>query len=162
MNNEILSIYNTFQSESLNLFFDSLISFVNKYHTTFSNYVTRDYLELVVKFQSNDFILGHSDDNFESEISYYRNLAKQGLDEEGICIQVASLIWNLSEYMLNEICPNCHDSNLRLSSSIKSHQTIKFCDECLYTGIDEKFIEIDEELVPANKNQVNSYLKDKI
>ncbi|WP_221635860.1 hypothetical protein [Listeria seeligeri] len=88
------------------------------------------------KFEANNFILGHSDDNFEAGNSYYKDLIEQGLDKENICKQVSSVVWDLSGYMLDETCPNCHDSNLRLTSSIDIQRIIKFCDECFYTGID--------------------------
>ncbi|MBC1452689.1 hypothetical protein HB790_11115 [Listeria welshimeri] len=159
MNEEILNIYENVQNESLSIFFDDLISFINKYHLEFSKYISGEYLESMEKFEAKNFILGHSDDNFEVAIPYYKDLIEQGLDKENICRQVSSLVWDLSGYMLDKICPNCHDSNLRLTSSIDKKQIITFCDECLYTGIDGKFVEIDEEILPANKNQVSSYLK---
>ncbi|WP_221636988.1 hypothetical protein [Listeria seeligeri] len=45
------------------------------------------------KFEANNFILGHSDDNFEAGNSYYKDLIEQGLDKENICKQVSSVVW---------------------------------------------------------------------
>ncbi|WP_262343524.1 hypothetical protein, partial [Lactiplantibacillus plantarum] len=160
MNQKILTVYENFQNVSLSIFFDELILFINRYHYEFTKYVSKDYLEAMEKFEAKYFILGHSDNNFEIGISYYRNLIEQGLDKENICRQVSLLIWDLSGYMIDEICPICHDSNLRLASSIGREKLIKFCDECLSTEIDGKFVQTDEEILPANRDQVNSYLRE--
>ncbi|BDR59380.1 hypothetical protein [Xylocopilactobacillus apicola] len=85
------------------------------------------------------------------------------MDEEEISKQVSSLIWDLSAYMTNEICPNCLDSNLRLTLEAgKERPIIKFCDECLYTGVNDKYTKISGDLVPATKKIVESYLKFKL
>ncbi|MBA4538228.1 hypothetical protein H1Z61_14060 [Bacillus aquiflavi] len=120
-------------------------------------HTAKDLYNKVRQFKSQDFILGHSEDDFEELIAYYKNMLKQ-LDEKKICSQVIQLIWDISAYMLDEICPNCHYSNLRLTSSIDEKDTVKFCDECLYTSINNNYVEIDDEIIPANKKQVSAYL----
>lgn len=162
MTEEILAIYNDFYINSLDSFFDELIGYVNKYDSTFLKYTSLEYLDAIKKLNSQNLILGHSDDNFEIAISFYNNQIKEGLNEEEISNQVSSLIWDLSVYMTNEECPSCHDSNLRLTITAgKADQIIKFCDECLYTGIDGKHVDIEDDLIPAPKNMVKSYLNTK-
>ncbi|EAH3523558.1 hypothetical protein D5V67_15585, partial [Listeria monocytogenes] len=111
---------------------------------------------------STSLILGHSDDNFEIAIPFYTNKVIEGLNEEELSNQVSSLIWDLSAYMTEELCPSCNDSNLRLTTMVSREDTlVKFCDECLYTGIRNERVEIEEDLVPAPKKKVEEYLRGK-
>lgn len=159
MKEELLKIYKTFSTDNLYIFFDKLISYVNNHVIVFSKYISLDYLEAIKVLNSKKLILGHSDDDFEIAIPFYVNQLKAGTSEEKICNQVAGLIWDLSAYMTDEVCPSCHDSNLRLTTKTNEiNQIIKFCDECLYTGIDGVSIEIEEDLIPASKDLVESYL----
>ncbi|WP_086312696.1 hypothetical protein A5821_000282 [Enterococcus sp. 7F3_DIV0205] len=160
MREEILTIYNNFSIDSLDLFFDELINYVKKYDSIFLKYTSLEYLDEMKKFKSKNLILGHSDDNLEIAIPFYTNKIKKGLNEEEMSKQVSSLIWDLSAYMTDEECPSCHDSNLRLTvATSNTNQIIKFCDECLYTGIADKHVDVKDDLIPAPKNLVKSYLK---
>ncbi|EAD3286292.1 hypothetical protein ACI1GO_001883 [Listeria monocytogenes] len=157
MNTDIIKIYDDFDKNKLNIFFDNLIQFVNKYESEFQKYTSLDYLKSIRKFKSQDFILGHSDDNLEVGIFFYKTKVEE--NREDICNQVAALIWALSAYMIDEVCPICSESNMRLTVIAgESGPIVKFCDECLYTGVDGKYVEIKEELIPASKNLVKSYL----
>lgn len=161
MKEEILSIYSSFSVNNLDVFFDKLISYVNKYDSIFLKYTSLEYLNAIKKLNSKNLILGHSDDNFEIAIPFYTNQISKGLNEEELSNQVASLIWDLSVYMIDEECPSCHDSNLRLTTTTsETSKIVKFCAECLYTGIDGKHVEIQDDLIPASKDVVESYLKD--
>lgn len=160
MREEILTIYNNFSIDSLDSFFDELISYVKKYDSIFLKYTSLEYLEEIKKLNSKNLILGHSDDIFEIAIPFYTNKIKEGLNEEEISNQVSSLIWDLSAYMTDEECPSCHDSNLRLTvTTNNANQIIKLCDECLYTGIAGKHVYVEDDLIPAPKSLVKSYLK---
>lgn len=160
MEEEILKIYSNFSINNLDVFFDELISYVNKYDSIFFKYTSLEYLDAIKKLDSKNLIIGHSDDNFEIAISFYMNQINKGLNEEELSNQVSSLIWDLSAYMTDEECPSCHDSNLRLTIiSSEINQIIKFCDECLYTDINGKRVDIEDDLIPAPKSIVKSYLK---
>lgn len=160
MKDDILEIYTKFEETNLNLFFDYLISFVKKYSNVFEKYTSTTYLEAIQNVSSNSYILGHSDDNFNIAIPFYIKQINEGLSEEGISNQISTLIWDLSAYMTNEECPSCHDSNLRLTITNENNQVIKFCDECLYTGLDGRHIDIEGDLIPAPKEIVEKYLND--
>ncbi|MBC2183852.1 hypothetical protein HCB33_10840 [Listeria sp. FSL L7-0233] len=158
MNTDIIKIYDEFDKNELNNFFDKLIQFVNKYESEFQKYTSLDYLKSIRKFKSQSFILGHSDDNLEAGIFFYKTKVEEN-QEEDICNQVSALIWTLSAYMIDEVCPVCSESNMRLTVIAgESEPIVKFCDECLYTGVGGKYVEIKEELIPASKNLVKSYL----
>ncbi|MCD2248012.1 hypothetical protein LAX74_014245 [Listeria marthii] len=158
MNTDIIKIYDDFYKNELNIFFDKLIQFVNKYESEFQKYISLDYLKSIRKFKSQSFILGHSDDNLETGIFFYKTKVEEN-QEEDICNQVSALIWTLSAYMIDEVCPVCSESNMRLTVIAgESEPIVKFCDECLYTGVGGKYVEIKEELIPASKNLVKSYL----
>jgi hypothetical protein len=160
MKEEILKIYDSFSINDLASFFDKLINYVNKYESIFSKYTSLEYLNGIKLLNSKNLILGHSDDNFEISIPFYIKQINKGIDEKEICNQVVSLIWDLSAYMTHEECPNCHDNNLRLTVTNKANQIIKFCDECLYTDINDKHVDIQDDLIPASKKIIDSYLKD--
>lgn len=163
MKEDILAIYKKFDMNKLGIFFDELIEYVNKYESVFSKYISQDYLKSIRKLDSKNLMLGHSDDNFEVAISFYTDKIVGGLNEEEISTQISLLIWDLSAYMTEEVCPSCHDSNLRLTSMIKEKKVIvKFCDECLYTGINDEHVEIEEDLVPASKELIESYLNRRV
>ncbi|WP_221768790.1 hypothetical protein [Listeria marthii] len=131
---------------------------MNKYESEFQKYISLDYLKSIRKFKSQSFILGHSDDNLETGIFFYKTKVEEN-QEEDICNQVSALIWTLSAYMIDEVCPVCSESNMRLTVIAgESEPIVKFCDECLYTGVGGKYVEIKEELIPASKNLVKSYL----
>ncbi|MBC1547819.1 hypothetical protein HCJ27_11980 [Listeria sp. FSL L7-1435] len=160
MKEDILAIYNKFEINNLNMFFDDLIEYVNKYYTVFSKYISLDYLDAITRLDSTSLILGHSDDNFEIAIPFYTNKVIEGLNEEELSNQVSSLIWDLSAYMTEELCPSCNDSDLRLTTIVSREDIlVKFCDECLYTGIRNEHVEIEEDLVPAPKKKVEEYLR---
>lgn len=162
MKEDILEIYKKFDINNLNMFFDNLVEYVNKYSSIFSKYTSLDYLETIRKLKSTDLILGHSDDSFEIAIPFYIKKVIEGLSDEELSNQISLLIWDLSAYMTEEVCPNCNDSNLRLASMIDEKRTIvKFCDECLYTGINNKYVEIEKDLVPASKELIELCLNDK-
>ncbi|WP_228465706.1 hypothetical protein [Listeria marthii] len=131
---------------------------MNKYESEFQKYISLDYLKSIRKFKSQSFILSHSDDNLEAGIFFYKTKVEEN-QEEDICNQVSALIWTLSAYMIDEVCPVCSESNMRLTVIAgESEPIVKFCDECLYTGVGGKYVEIKEELIPASKNLVKSYL----
>lgn len=162
MKEDILAIYKKFEINNLNMFFDDLIEYVNKYYSVFSKYTSIDYLDAITRVDSTGLILGHSDDNFEIAIPFYTNKVIEGLSEEELSNQVSSLIWDLSAYMTEELCPSCNDSNLRLATMVsKGDILVKFCDECLYTGIRNEHVEIEEDLVPAPKKMIEVYLSER-
>lgn len=161
MKEDILNIYKKFDINNLDIFFDNLIRCVNKYRFVFSKYISLDYLEAIGKLDSESMILGHSDDNFEIAIPFFTNKVLEGLSEEELSTQIASLIWDLSAYMTEEVCPSCKDSNLRLTSTLDVEKSVvKFCDECLYTGKGDKHIAIEGELIPASKERVELCLNE--
>lgn len=162
MKEDILAIYKKFEINNLNMFFDDLIEYVNKYYSVFSKYTSIDYLDAITRVDSTGLILGHSDDNFEIAIPFYTNKVIEGLSEEELSNQVSSLIWDLSAYMTEELCPSCNDSNLRLTTMVsKGDILVKFCDECLYTGIRNEHVKIEEDLVPAPKKMIEVYLSER-
>lgn len=162
MKEDILAIYKKFEMNNLNMFFDDLIEYMNKYYSVFSKYTSIDYLDAITRVDSTSLIIGHSDDNFEIAIPFYTNKVIEGLSEEELSNQVSSLIWDLSAYMTEELCPSCNDSNLRLTTMVsKEDILVKFCDECLYTGIRNEHVVIEEELVSASKKMVEVYLSGK-
>lgn len=160
MNKSIIKIYDSFDKSELNIFFDNLIKFVNKYDSEFQKHTSLKYLNSIKKFKSQDFILGHSDDSLELGISFYKKKIEENQDEEATCNQVSSLIWALSAYMTDELCPICSESNLRLTvMKQEENQIVKFCDECLSTIINDNYVKIEGELIPASKKMVESYLE---
>ncbi|MHC5216411.1 hypothetical protein ACYSNR_07065 [Enterococcus sp. LJL128] len=163
MKEDLLNIYNNFDSKKLDELFDDLVKYVNNYEYVFSRYTVLDYLEEMKKFDSKYFVIGHSDDNFLLGIPYYKKNILDGIDEQEITNQVTSLIWDLGTYMTDEICPNCHESNLRLTTTItKKNELVKFCDECLYKGISNKYVDIQEELIPATKTLITHSIDESI
>ncbi|EAH3457484.1 hypothetical protein D5V36_06190, partial [Listeria monocytogenes] len=60
MKEDILAVYKKFEINNLNMFFDDLIEYVNKYYTVFSKYISLDYLDAITRLDSTSLILGHS------------------------------------------------------------------------------------------------------
>ncbi|MBO1628467.1 hypothetical protein [Bacillus arachidis] len=153
MRKELLEIYTNFSNEKLETFFDDLIGIVIQNQEIFSKYLTIDFFNEIIKYKSTDFIIGHSDDLFSKGVDYYKkNIGT--FSEEQLVRQVATLIWGLSAYMLDKLCPNCQQSNMRLLMSENRSDIYEFCEECLFTILDGNPVNVDEELFPAKKQEV--------
>ncbi|WIY63172.1 hypothetical protein [Bacillus arachidis] len=153
MRKELLEIYTNFSNEKLETFFDDLIGIVIQNQEIFSKYLTIDFFNEIIKYKSTDFIIGHSDDLFSKGVDYYKkNIGT--FSEEQLVRQVATLIWGLSAYMSDKLCPNCQQSNMRLLMSENRSDIYEFCEECLFTILDGNPVNVDEELFPAKKQEV--------
>lgn len=93
---------------------------------------------------------------FEAGISYYIDVFPD-LNDRQKCEQVIALICRMANFMITKICPSCKDTNLILYTPSSREQIYEFCEECLYIGLDGEYIEVDEELFPANRRQVEEY-----
>lgn len=153
MRKELLEIYTNFPNEKLETFFDDLIGIVIQNQEIFSKYLTINFFNEIIKYKSTDFIIGHSDDLFSKGVDYYKkNIGT--FSEEQLVRQVATLIWGLSAYMLDKLCPNCQQSNMRLLMPENRSDIYEFCEECLFTILDGNPVNVDEELFPAKKQEV--------
>ena len=155
MKQEILDVYGKFDINNLPDFFDNLIYLTRKYKKNFYKYVENEFLEKMVNYKSDDFIIGHSDDFFDKGIRYYVNNFGEYSEKE-IILQVSGLIWSLCVYMINQECPACHQANLRLLE--RSGKIYEFCEECLFKSCNGSLVKIEEELFPAKKELVLNYL----
>ena len=155
MKQEILDVYGKFDINNLLDFFDNLIYLTRKYKKNFYKYVENEFLEKMVNYKSDDFIIGHSDDFFDKGIRYYVNNFGEYSEKE-IILQVSGLIWSLCVYMINQECPACHQANLRLLE--RSGKIYEFCEECLFKSCNGSLVKIEEELFPAKKELVLNYL----
>ena len=155
MKQEILDVYGKFDINNLPDFFDNLIYLTRKYKKNFYKYVENEFLEKMVNYKSDDFIIGHSDDFFDKGIRYYVNNFGEYSEKE-IILQVSGLIWSLCVYMINQECPVCHQANLRLLE--RSGKIYEFCEECLFKSCNGSLLKIEEELFPAKKELVLNYL----
>lgn len=155
MKQEILDVYGKFDINNLPDFFDNLIYLARKYKKNFYKYVENEFLEKMVNYKSDDFIIGHSDDFFDKGIRYYVNNFGEYSEKE-IILQVSGLIWSLCVYMINQECPACHQANLRLLE--RSGKIYEFCEECLFKSCNGSLVKIEEELFPAKKELVLNYL----
>ena len=155
MKQEILDVYGKFDINNLPDFFDNLIYLTRKYKKNFYKYVENEFLEKMVNYKSDDFIIGHSDDFFDKGIKYYVNNFDEYSEKE-IILQVSGLIWSLCVYMINQECPACHQANLRLLE--RSGKIYEFCEECLFKSCNGSLVKIEEELFPAKKELVLNYL----
>ena len=155
MKQEILDVYGKFDINNLPDFFDNLIYLARKYKKNFYKYVENEFLEKMVNYKSDDFIIGHSDDFFDKGIRYYVNNFGEYSEKE-IILQVSGLIWSLCVYMINQECPACHQANLRLLE--RSGKIYEFCEECLFKSCNGSLVKIGEELFPAKKELVLNYL----
>lgn len=158
MNREIVQIYKEFNKNSLTSFFESLLNFIKKYDGTFRLYVFKDSLEVIEKFQKNDFYLGTTDDNLEGLALFYSEELLKATEKE-ICGNVVHMIWDVATFMTDELCPSCQDSNLKIASSTDQKNTYKTCDNCLITLKKGQFIERPEEMIPATRKQVDYILE---
>ena len=155
MKQEILDVYGKFDINNLPDFFDNLIYLTRKYKKNFYKYVENEFLEKMVNYKSDDFIIWHSDDFFDKGIRYYVNNFGEYSEKE-IILQVSGLIWSLCVYMINQECPACHQANLRLLE--RSGKIYEFCEECLFKSCNGSLVKIEEELFPAKKELVLNYL----
>jgi len=155
MKQEVLDVYGKFDINNLLDFFDNLIYLTRKYKKNFYKYVENEFLEKMVNYKSDDFIIGHSDDFFDKGIRYYVNNFGEYSEKE-IILQVSGLIWSLCVYMINQECPACHQANLRLLE--RSGKIYEFCEECLFKSCNGSLVKIEEELFPARKELVLNYL----
>ena len=155
MKQEILDVYGKFDINNLPDFFDNLIYLTRKYKKNFYKYVENEFLEKMVNYKSDDFIIGHSDDFFDKGIRYYVNNFGEYSEKE-IILQVSGLIWSLCVYMINQEYPACHQANLRLLE--RSGKIYEFCEECLFKSCNGSLVKIEEELFPAKKELVLNYL----
>lgn len=156
MNNELINIYSHFIPDHLPAFFDELIDFINRNSTVFEKFVYKNSLAILKKASSSDYYIGSSDDNFRVAINYYLPKIRNCSDQD-LCRMVMNLLWDLATFMTDEPCPNCHDSNLKIASSLDRKQVYKTCDNCLTTLYNNQFIERPFEMVPATKKQISAF-----
>ena len=159
MREKILKIYMKFDENKLSDFFNNLIDIVKKYKKYFYKYVENEFLEKMINYKSDDFIIGHSDDFFDKEIQYYVNNFDEYSDKE-LILQVSRLIWNLCVYMTNKECPVCRQTNFRLLE--RDGKVYEFCEECLFKQSNGKPVKIEQELFPAKKELVLKYTRTRL
>ncbi|WP_202812196.1 hypothetical protein [Lactiplantibacillus herbarum] len=154
MNEELVVLYDSFRIEHLDTFFDKLVAYMVRYEEELSPLYDVSFLE------AKDCILGHTDEDLTKLIAKDRNLvARWTIHNTTIRTHVLRLINDIGLYVLEEDCPICRKSKLRLATTTDRQRVIKYCLECNSQFYDDQFFNGDGESLPASRDQVMTYLQ---
>lgn len=155
--NECVEILKKADNNNLNFLLDELVRLVVRNKNIFSEIADLNFLEFCCKVNSNEYIIGTTGDNFEGLAKQYINIKKPIVDK--IWRVVSNLIWDLTTFTSEEICPNCRSDNLRLLTDISKEKVYKACETCFWIEHNGKAVSRSKDLFPANKHMVLKYLK---
>lgn len=133
-----------------------LISFLRRNDKISKKYIETFALYHLYNVSPKEYILNHSDqDNF---LVINHLITQEFVNEEEIIKEVVYLIWEIITYMTDEVCPSCFQTNLRLYTDRFQQDVYEMCVECFACRKGEDWIHLKQDLYPATKYLVTSFL----